>query len=243
MHRYEELEKLYYKKKTIKVLSITIILILCIIGGVVLKNKLLCKIPNTASLERNIENNTSKKEDINKTLKINKKIDDLNKTEKNNGKKIKKEPLEISFDVPNIKDDEVRKKIKKIDNNKKSKKSSEKKEKIKYNTLPIPKPIYVIKETEINVKDFIKKFNKKPQFDMAMLISNYYYNHNNLEAAKEWALKANSINPSNYESWKMFALILIKKKNKAKAKEVLNIYLNDYGYNDEINKLLRSLDE
>jgi hypothetical protein len=41
----------------------------------------------------------------------------------------------------------------------------------------------------------------------------------------------------------MFALILIKKKNKAKAKEVLNIYLNDYGYNDEINKLLRSLDE
>jgi hypothetical protein len=61
--------------------------------------------------------------------------------------------------------------------------------------------------------------------------------------AKLWALRANSINPDRFESWKIFAIILIKRNEKAKAKEVLQTYLNDYGQNEEIQKLLRSIDE
>jgi predicted Zn-dependent protease len=61
--------------------------------------------------------------------------------------------------------------------------------------------------------------------------------------AKLWALKANNIDPSKYQSWKMFAFILLKKNDKIKARKILKVYLNDYGDNDEIYKLLRSLDE
>ena len=75
------------------------------------------------------------------------------------------------------------------------------------------------------------------------MISKYYFSHQDYNNAESWALKANNMDPSKYQSWKMFALILLKKHQKNKAKKVLSIYLDDYGNNEEIEKLLRSIDE
>ena len=69
-----------------------------------------------------------------------------------------------------------------------------------------------------------------------------YFNKNNLQKAKEWALKANSINSENYQSWEMFAKILLRKNQKEKAKRVLKAYIQNYGYNENIENLLRSIE-
>ena len=105
------------------------------------------------------------------------------------------------------------------------------------------KVIPSIKEESVNVEKLISTFQKHPSYEVAMIISQYFFNKRDYKKAKIWALKANNIDPSKYQSWKMFATILIKKNDKINAKEVLKVYLNDYGDNDEIYKLLRSIDE
>ncbi|WP_024787894.1 hypothetical protein [Lebetimonas sp. JH369] len=103
------------------------------------------------------------------------------------------------------------------------------------------KPLII--EEKVNINDLIKSYNQNPDYDIAIQISNLYLNKNMLDLAKLWALKANNLSPSKYESWKIFAIILLKKNQKQKAKEVLKTYLNDYGDNEKIEKLLRSIDE
>ena len=100
----------------------------------------------------------------------------------------------------------------------------------------------MIKEEKIDEKYLLKKFNSSPTFDNAILVSTYYFKQNNLEKAKEWALKANSIDAANYQSWEMFAKILLKKHQKDKAKKVLKAYIQNYGYNENIKNLLRSIE-
>jgi hypothetical protein len=100
-----------------------------------------------------------------------------------------------------------------------------------------------IKEKSADIKNLIDTFKKAPSYDIAIMISKYYLARKDYDNAKLWAIKANNMEPSKYQSWKMFALILLKKNKKNKAKNVLSIYLDDYGNNEEIEKLLRSIDE
>jgi len=255
MHRYEELEKLYYKNK-LKKFFIFLILVVLISGGCFVykgdfkknnKNEEtkikvdFKKITNqTETVKPNIINN-----DINKTSKINVKSQEKNKTKKVKNvfvkEKVEKKEESItpnlSFVIPRIKDYNETEYVSKKHVEKNSNINGAKKKKEEIPTVPI------IKEEQINISELIKSFNKNPSYDTAMVISRYYFKNNDLKNAKLWALKANNINPSKYESWKMFALILLKKNDKIKAKEVLKIYLNDYGDNEEIYKLLRSIDE
>ena len=250
MHRYEELEKLYYKRKIKKYVSIFFVLAVAVTIVIVISNFINKsenqpkKIFKSVKFKSSQEFNESKKNNAKEVVK-----NDLNVTktkksvilkksdEKNETNKIdtSKSNLSFSFYIPNIKQEQKKDKIKKVQKQKKEIKNTD-----------IKKPnvtVNEIKETNINVKSLIKEFNKHPDFNLAILISKYYYNKKDLANAKLWALKANNINPSDYRSWKMFALILLKKNDKIKAKEVLKIYLNDYGENEEIEKLLRSIDE
>jgi hypothetical protein len=257
VHKYERLEKIYYKKKYLRIFFIIVIFIILSFVAVNfifniekksnVKNNY--KKPKITKTETNIsetqiiqaeQNITKNHNDVNQTLTV-----DTNQTEKNltkikiskNDKNISKDNIPLltfTFTMPKI-DLNITKADKKTDI--KKSKSDNKPKKIK------TKKLSVIIEENININDLIKNFNNHPSFDMAIQISEYYLNKNYLNLAKKWALKANSINPERYESWKIFAIILIRKNEKEKAKEVLKTYLNDYGENNEIKKILRSIDE
>ena len=222
MHRYEELEKLYYKKKFKQLF----LLFFLIIGLFVLSYFLFKHFIQTNQSKKIIKsekNKTIKKIYKKKVIEIERKIN-VKTIQQSSNKERDNVPI-LSFKVPdlNLKSE----KKEKIQKNKLDKNNS--------NTYPL------IKESSINVKKLIYNFNINPSYETAMEISTYYLNKGKLDKSKLWALKANTINSDRYESWKMFALILLKKHKKQKAKEVLQTYLHDYGYNNEIDKLLRSI--
>jgi len=257
MHRYDELEKLYYRRK-IKKYSLIFSLFLIILSTLYyFQFYLLKKNQPEQDIKFNIKKITLNKKDDNTISAEDKNISNPVKKETNHiaglskksntvSKEFKKEvnaskkdsnkkslTPNLSFVVPHINPESVKKETEKTDVKKQIVKKTQKP------TVKLPQ----IKEEKINIKELIASFNKEPKYDTAMVISKYYFDKNDLKNAKLWALKANNIDPSKYQSWKMFALILIKKNDKIKAKEVLQIYLNDYGDNDEIYKLLRSIDE
>ncbi|ACM92879.1 conserved hypothetical protein [Nautilia profundicola AmH] len=268
MHRYDELEKLYYKNKIKKYIFLSVTVLILIILGVysykILNNK--NKKDNTPKINVDFKKITANNIDSNKSIeknvkKISKKetkneIKEYNKStvthtvkkelDQNKTKvKTNNQTPNLSFVVPKIKEDDTLKQENKQTTPQKPvqiKKTSSVNKKTENKTDNI-KVIPIIKEEKININELVASFNKEPKYDTAMVISKYYFDKNDYKNAKLWALKANNIDPSKYESWKMFALILLKKNDKIKAKEVLKIYLNDYGENDEIYKLLRSIDE
>jgi tetratricopeptide (TPR) repeat protein len=270
MHRYEELEKLYYRNKIKKYTYIVVLF--AVLSAVFFAGKdYFSKYKNQKNVKINVDfkkitsentavnkikdNNVSKVSVAKKTLKKNKNIKNHTVTaavkkpvtDEKSSKAASLTP-NLSFVVPkitqnnqNIKNSasNVQQEINTSQNETNKSVTSKKTEQIKVQVQNEPK----IKMGVINVKEMINSFNQSPDYDTAIAIANYYYFKNNLDKAKLWALKANNINPSKYQSWKIFALILLKKNDKIKAKEVLNIYLNDYGSNDQIYKLLRSIDE
>ncbi|WP_024790027.1 hypothetical protein [Lebetimonas sp. JH292] len=255
MHKYERLEKLYYKKKYVKIFFIFlfILIILLILIFFLKRNKkpekspvfninVLKKEENNTYGQKNItEKNLTNKKTVfyEKNLTLKKEKKDKNTTLKTNNTNTKKEVL--SFIVPkvNLNENNITTKQKKTES--KVKKNDKKKLKNEIKAKIKEKPLII--EEKANINDLIKSYNQNPDYDIAIQISNLYLNKNMLDLAKLWALKANNLNPSKYESWKIFAIILLKKNQKQKAKEVLKTYLNDYGDNDEIEKLLRSIDE
>jgi len=261
MHRYDELEKLYYKNKIKKYAIIFILFIIAFFTGLFLYKTYLMsnkKTQETKKIDVNFKKIINQKTII-KTDKIIEnekksrvKVEIKNKDNNQNSTKTflsknisaektsnkKKAIPNLSFVIPEIKDFNKTK-----DETKHTKAPVKNKEKPKKEEVKNKKTVPEIKEEQINIIELIKSFNKRPSYDTAMVVSRYYFKNNDLKNAKLWALKANNIDPSKYESWKMFALILLKKNDKIKAKEILKIYLNDYGDNDEIYKLLRSIDE
>jgi hypothetical protein len=257
MHRYDELEKLYYKNKIKKYLYVMMSLFIAVLILFWTKNtiknkekKPVFKSVNIADISdvAVVDSNISAKKEKNKTAKNTVKQTIKQTISEKTEKKHSSVP-HLSFVLPHIDDTAVKtnKSANVKPENTKTKKSvsTQKTEKIQKQTTNNKKIVVfpVIKEQKIDVKQLIKSFNAEPKYDTAIVISKYYYNKLDLINAKLWALKANSINPGNYQSWKMFAMILIKKNDKIQAKKVLKTYLNDYGDNDEIKKLLRSIDE
>jgi type III secretory pathway component EscV len=238
VHKYERLEKLYYRKQFLKIFITFLIVVLFLFFILNLFNK--NNETKTNNENRNVkteknlsvrtENNITQI-DTNKTIKIAKKIEKNISKEKNETNITKHDTvLTFRFEFPKIDLNEtnvVKKKSVKISK--------------KHSAHIVKKPIII--EEKINVNELIKSFNINPSYDLAIQISQYYLNNNMLDLAKKWSLKANGIDPSRYESWRIFAIILLKRNKKDKAREILNIYLKEYKDNDEIKKLLRSINE
>jgi predicted Zn-dependent protease len=241
VHNYERLEKIYYKKQIIKFsIIIGAVIIFSVLINVLYfnyKKYFIAESNNTALNSTNREINKSVTVAKNTVKEIKFEVKKIKKeTEKiESNKNSNEELLKLSFEIPKIS-----LKTKKVE--KKSKKIVEQKE-VKKIEKKVPVKNVIIEEDNVDINELVKFFNNSPSFDLAIQIAEYYLNKNNLDLAKKWALKANSLDPSRYESWKIFAIILIKKNEKDKAKEVLKTYLNDYGENDEVEKLLRSINE
>ena len=243
MHRYEELEKLYYKKIIIKyVILFVAVIVLFVIGFFIYRSY----------YNKNIQTN---KETVKKADKeIKKSPKRVKKTPKTVKKKIKpptfKTPKvqkksvnhieKLHFILPNISN--ISSKQQNI-----SQKPNELKTKNKIKEIEINRTANIAKINIIekipDLKTIIKRFYETKDFDLAVLISKIYFKKGNLKNAQIWALRANNINPSSYKSWILFADILLKEKKLKKAQEILKVYVESYGQNDIIEKKLRSIND
>ena len=242
MHRYDELERIYYKKKYKKIFLIiaffVIVIFLIVINTHYHKSqKKIIFHPQKIKINKPF---------IKKNKKINKTTTPIKQSNKKNKNDFTKTIQELKFILPeinNTKEEIPLKKMKKAKEIKKTKKHiiSAKKETNKTTSV---KSNFIIKETSINnINILINRFKKNPNYDLAIMISKIFFDKNNLKKAQSWALKANEINPQRIDSWVIFANILIKEKKINKAREILKTYLNSYGQNDIIEKKLRSINE
>ena len=228
MHRYEELEKKYYIYKLKK---FVIIIFVLIIGS----GSFFYYYFSNFFLEE--ESNISfenAKEDKIYFLEFNSSLLKINMDKEKN----KTNELVFSFNIPTL-DETIKEENLKM---KKETSSNLKQNSYKINFNKTNNSKFLIKEEKLTLNQLIKKFSISPSFETAIQVAKLYFEKNDLKNSQQWALKANSIDPYRYESWELFALILVKKGENKKAKEVLNTYLNDYGYNEKIEKLLRSLE-
>jgi len=224
MHRYEELERLYYRRLYLKIFLIILGIFLGIGTGYYFFNL------NDKKVKK-VKKEIKPKQDEIKIVK--KEINTSNKL-KQDIKKYKKTES-ISFVLPEIKNSLINSNLKpaiktKVVKKEKTiaKKTSEKK-------------VLVIKTQKVTLNKLIQDYKESPNYHLAILISKLYLNKNNLKEAQKWVLKANNIDPENAESWVLFAEILKRKKQIKKAIEILKVYEETYGGNDIIEKKLRSL--
>jgi len=214
MDRYEELERLYYKKKYIKIFIYILILVSFLSIGIFIyiQNK---HLKQALKIEKNINNIKKIKPEVKKlTLyPISPEINITKQIQKRKSKKIEKT-----------------KKIEKIE---KPKKVQSPKSQIKI----------IIKSQKQTLQSLVNAYNISPDYAQAIKIAKIYFNRHNYKKTIEWSKKANQIKPENPTSWLLFAKTLVKLGKSKKAKEVLSAYLNTYGANEEIEKLLRSINE
>ena len=231
MHKYEELEKLYYKKLYIKYF----IYLLLFIGIVLI----------SSFTYLNLNPKKTKKTKITKTIQ---KV----KVEKNDTNKTNLYPKKIKKFVKKLTLYPIYPDVDSIMQNKEINKTKYKKSKPNkiVNSKPIinkqvkpqsKKPeIKIIIKTE-TIKDLINLYNIAPEFSSGMKIAKYYYKHKKYEESIKWCKKVNKIKPEKYESWYLFAQNLIQLNKNKEAKKVLIYYISNYSPNDKIEKLLRSI--
>jgi len=245
MHRYEELEQLYYKKKYKQILIF--ISIFFFIGVIFIILFFVFKSDKKKSVKDFREKIEFNKSIISKVSKVQNKIN-IKKEEKNNSLLslnpiIPKISLEDSLRVEKKHKEETKKEIKEL---KVSSKTIKKEVSIKIVKDEIKKTnkknkSLIIKKRKITLSDLINLFNKNKDYNIAIQIANLYYQKGDFAESIRWSKKANELNPNDYQSWLIFAKSLIEVRQVAKASEVLEAYLNSYGSEEHIESLLRSI--
>ncbi len=241
MHRYEELEKLYYKKKRNQIIIVVLIALFLVIVYKLIEFANV----NTQTQTKVVENNQTKEE---KVQTKNSETLENNKTKKTVKNKKEKKVAKLEFILPNISEVKTPVEPKKIT-----------KTQPKPTTKPTPKPNKTVQTQtttqpkvpaklnlqveKVDINQLISSFNQNPNYDLAITISKEYLKRGNLKEAQKWALKANTMEPDRVESWLQFADILLKEGKKEKAVQILRVYIDSYGENDEIESKLRSLNE
>ena len=136
-------------------------------------------------------------------------------------KKIKKTPIKIS----------TKKKIIKDKNNS-----------IKPKIIKIKKIVIdeekLLKQNSLDILMMLEK--KKPTYQTALDLANYYFKNKDYQKASKWATVATNREPKNDKAWIIYAKSKIKLNQKGIAKKALKIYLLKY-YSQEVSTLLNSL--
>jgi len=235
MHRYEELEKLYYRKKYIKLIQVIFLIIILVSISLLLFNKF----NNHSTKSKNIK--VIKKE-LNKTNENNKTIHKTSNKikQKTFPNKIKKLTLYPIFpDITKItKENNISKKLEK---NVTTPKKKEKEKKLPKIVEKKPEIKIIVKQQKEDLNGLIKLYKINHKYDTAMKIARIYFSKKDYANSIKWAKVANKIDPENDASWYLFSKSLLQLGNRKKAKEVLVVYLNTYGTSEKIEKLLRSI--
>ncbi len=224
MHRYEELEKIYYRKLFLKYFFTFIVL-----GGVIGGGYYLYKNPQYLKL-------LEIKEDKKVVNKVEVSQSNSKKVEVNNTKEVKA----IEFVVPK---EALNKKLPNPTTTKKIVKPAQ-----KVVAQSVHQRASLISETRIREKkvsivSLERRFKESKSYDLAIILAKRYLRMNNLKKAQYWALRANELDPQKPDSWIVFAKILAKQGKKDKAIQVLNTYIDSYGENEVVNNTLNELKE
>ena len=232
MHRYEKLEKLYYRKLYLKYLFIFFFVVIILgVFFVFLNFEKKQPIKSNHVVKAAKEKNTTKNIESNKTMSIPK------------IKEVKKLVLYPMFpDVDKLLKETNIKQEKNTTN--KVEKPKKQEPKIQPKTEEVkpqakePALKIIVKPAKETLSSLLYLYSKSPEYDIAIKISKLYYQKKNFDKSIEWAKKANKMAPEKYESWYIFAQNLLAQNQKAKAKQVLIAYLNTYGNDKHILKLL-----
>jgi tetratricopeptide (TPR) repeat protein len=259
LHRYEELEKLYYKKKFIEygVLSVFIVvlfIIFYILYSSFKKNETDVEIVKREQkeLKKKLSNN-----EINRVVELKKELKsdvevkvkklvlypiypDINSIL--NSKKDKEENKKLSQNTDKLKEENiVTEKIDVTKENQENSKEEKKKDKIVVKPVNRIKSRFLIKTKEENLTTLIEAYKHSPNYEKGIKVVELYFKEKKYKESLDWSKKVNKLNPEDYKSWYFFAKNLIELGDKEKAKKVLIIYLDNYGKNEKIEKLLRSI--
>jgi len=251
MHRYEKLEKFYYKKRYTG--------FFCIFVGIfVLLTSIIVLYKTFSSPEK------EQKKEI-KTYKVEKQVKEENIeefgsmpkvptiVEKKHLQKKESETKLILYPVfPDSSDLTLTKKrVEPVQKKEIISKPVQKKEVV----VPKKQIIEKVKEKENNKKitiviksspntlgDLIALYNNAEEYNLAIKIAKLYLEDKKYNKTIEWVKKANKLNSEDYESWYIFAESLWKQKRVKEAKQVLKAYLENYdNSNKKIKQLLRSI--
>lgn len=102
--------------------------------------------------------------------------------------------------------------------------------------------IITVSNASVSIDDLIVYFKKHPNAVNAIKVSKAYFNNGDYINAKTWALKANSIDKDNEDSWILFAKANYKLGNKQDAIGVLNDYLK-FNSSNKAKELLKSMQQ
>jgi hypothetical protein len=81
---------------------------------------------------------------------------------------------------------------------------------------------------------------KKPTYQTAFDLANYYYKNGDFKKASKWAIVATNREPKKDKAWIIYAKSKINLNQKGIAKKALKIYLLKY-YSREVSTLLNSI--
>lgn len=82
--------------------------------------------------------------------------------------------------------------------------------------------------TNNTLQHIINRFQRTRDPKLALYIAQSFYNKRAYEEAVRWSIMANSIDPSNEESWIVYAKAKVRLNRKEEAIKALKIYLNQY---------------
>ena len=237
MHNYEELEKIYYKKKRVEYIKKGFLLFFIIVILYFFLSFLFLITKSNRKYSDNFDNKQSNTKKIRKgetiqKLSLNPIFPEVVVTEDENVKEeIPQEKKEKNKTVNNQKIVNQHLKTENLGKNEIDKNSENKNSPIKI----------IVQTKEPTIEDFIKSFNNSPSYDMAIKISKLYLKNSKYEKSITWAKKANKLHAEDYKSWHLFAKSLIQLGKTKEAKKVLVAYIDAYGSNKEIENLLRSI--
>jgi predicted Zn-dependent protease len=96
----------------------------------------------------------------------------------------------------------------------------------------------VLKENSLNILMILEK--KKPTYQTALDLANYYFKNKDYQKASKWAIVATNRKPKKEKAWIIYAKSKIKLNQKGIAKKALKIYLLKY-HSRKISILLNSI--
>ncbi|WP_353662486.1 hypothetical protein [Hydrogenimonas sp. SS33] len=84
------------------------------------------------------------------------------------------------------------------------------------------------KKTNHTLEYLVKRFNQNRDPKLAAYIAQSFFNKKNYREAIRWSIIANSLEPSNENSWLLYAKAKVKLGQRGEAVRALKIYLNQY---------------
>lgn len=108
-----------------------------------------------------------------------------------------------------------------------------KKEKKVLAQKPTKKKTVLVSTKKIRTaKEMLKQYEREPNYDLALKISQYYFENQKYSKASLWAKKANILDKSSDKAWIMYAKSEYARGNKDRAKDILNLYLGNKNSKD-----------